>query len=117
MRRRLTMVLAALGLIGFSAAPCAGADWSGGWNGGWVGNWQQGDGAQIVFAGNELVALYWHGDYVADAKAAVAPDGATVTIVWSSASATLTRDSAVTAHVVIREEGKSDVAFALKKDE
>ena len=85
------------------------------WNGTWVGNWADGDGAQIIFAGNELIALYWRGDYLADTHSAVSPAGV-VTITWPSGSATLTRDGDTTAHIVIRESGKPDTAFALKRE-
>ncbi len=86
-----------------------------GWDGTWVGNWANGNGAQIIFAGNELIGLYWRGDYLADTHSAVSPAGV-VTITWPSGSATLTRDSETTAHIVIREPGKTDTAFALKRE-
>ena len=85
------------------------------WNGTWVGNWANGEGAQIIFAGDELIGLYWRGDYLADTQSMVSPAGV-VTITWPSGSATLTRDSDTAAHIVIRERGKRDTAFALKRD-
>ena len=50
------------------------------WNGTWAGGWSEGTGAQIVFAGDEFIAIYWRDDYVSDATGAVSPDGATATI-------------------------------------
>ena len=85
------------------------------WNGTWAGNWSGGDGAQIIFAGNEFIGFYWHGDYLADVHATLSPAGV-VTLTWAAGSATLTRDSETTAHIVIREPGKPDLAFALKRD-
>ena len=85
------------------------------WNGTWAGNWSGGDGAQIIFAGNEFIGFYWHGDYLADVHAALSPAGV-VTLAWASGSATLTRNGETTAHIVIREPGKPDLAFALKRD-
>jgi hypothetical protein len=96
-------------------AGASGAPRQSSWNGTWVGNWTNGDGAQIIFAGDEFIGLYWRGDYLSDAHAAVSPAGI-VTISWPSGSATLTRDGDTTAHIVIHEPGKTDTSFALKRE-
>jgi len=87
------------------------------WNGTWAGNWQDGDGVQIIMAGNEAIGIFWHGDYLPDElHASVSSDGKTLTITWDHASAVLTRDGDADAHVVIREPGHADAAFAVKRD-
>jgi hypothetical protein len=86
------------------------------WNGTWVGNWQGGDGAQIVFAGEDLVAFYWHGDYLDDVHANASEDGRVVTVLWSSGQAILTRDGEATARITVHETEKTDLSFALKRD-
>ncbi len=86
------------------------------WNGTWAGGWSEGTGAQIVFAGDEFIAIYWRDDYVSDATGAVSPDGATATIRWSRGEAVLTRDGATSTRVTVRERGRPAVSFALKKD-
>jgi hypothetical protein len=86
------------------------------WNGTWVGNWRTDNGAQIIFAGNDLSGLFWDGDYVADAHAALSPDGRVVTITWGGSGAVLTRDGASSAHIVIHEKGRPDAEFTLKRD-
>jgi hypothetical protein len=87
------------------------------WNGTWVGNWDKGgQGTQIVFAGETFISIYWDGDYVSDAQGVVSKDGKTVAITWPGANAILSRDGEITAHVVIREKGKPDAAFAVKRD-
>jgi hypothetical protein len=86
------------------------------WNGTWIGNWEGGRGTQIVFAGDTLIAVYWNDDYLADVQAAVSADGAAATITWPAGGAVLTRDGETTGHIVIHEEGKPDVAFAVKRD-
>ncbi|HEX3675363.1 MAG TPA: hypothetical protein VHU87_13910 [Rhizomicrobium sp.] len=86
-----------------------------GWNGTWIGNWEDGNGAQIVFAGDTLTGIFWDGDYVSNAAGIVSKDGKTVAITWAGATAILTRDTATTAHIVIHEAGKPDTAFAVKK--
>ena len=86
------------------------------WNGTWVGNWSNGNGAQIIFAGNALSGVYWDGDYIMDAHAALSDGGHVVSITWTGATAVLTRDGDATAHIVIREHHHADAAFVLKKD-
>lgn len=86
------------------------------WNGTWVGNWENGHGAQLIFAGDELIAVYWHYDYIADVHSSAAPGGAALAIYWPSVQAFLTRDGENAAHIVIHETGQPDVSFALKRD-
>jgi hypothetical protein len=107
------VALAMFALASLTTPAFAAADW----NGTWVGNWQDGDGVQIIMAGNEASGIFWHGDYLPDTpKSAVSPDGKTLTITWDHGSAVLTRDGAETAHVVIREPGHPDAAFPVKLD-
>ncbi len=81
------------------------------WNGTWVGNWEAGRGTQIVFAGEVLICMYWGDDYLPEVRAAVADGGATVTLTWPSGQAVLTRNGERSGHIVIRENGKAEVAF------
>ena len=85
------------------------------WNGQWAGGWKGGAGAQVIFAGDDVIGLYWRGDYIEDAHGARASGGA-ISISWSSGKAILTREGPASARIVIREPGKPDVSFALKKD-
>jgi hypothetical protein len=87
------------------------------WDGTWVGNWEGGHGTQIIFAGDDLIGVYWDNDYLEDTKGTMSKNGLTVTIVWGGGEAVLTRDGAATAHAVFHEKGKPDVAFAVKRDE
>jgi hypothetical protein len=88
------------------------------WNGTWAGNWgTNGDGVQIIMAGNTATGIFWHGDYLPDElQASVSPDGKTLTITWAKSSAVLTRDGAETAQVVMHEPGKPDAKFPVKID-
>lgn len=109
--------LAAISLIiGLFAGAGAAAAQQPSWNGTWIGNWQGGDGAQIVFAGDELIAFYWHGDYLDGVQANTSEGGRVVTILWSSGQAVLTRDSEAAARITVHETGKADLSFALKRD-
>ena len=87
------------------------------WNGTWIGNWETGHGIQIIFAGNELIGVYWEDDYVSEAAASLSAGGTVVTITWPSVRAILTRDGPEAAHIVIRETGRPDTAFPLKLDD
>ena len=86
------------------------------WNGTWVGNWQTGHGIQVIFAGNDLIGVYWHEDYIEETAASASADGVTMTISWPGVRAVLTRDGPEAAHIVIRETGRPDTAFALTRD-
>ena len=92
----------------------AGTQWS--WNGTWIGNWARGNGTQIIFAGDEMIAMFWNGDYLSQVHFSVSDDGAVVTITWPSAQATLTRDGETVGHVVIREKGQPDCSFDVQRE-
>ncbi len=86
------------------------------WDGTWAGGWSDKSGAQIIFAGDEFIGIYWRDDYIEDAKGAVSPNGATATIKWSRGEAVLTREGPTSARATVREQGRPAVSFALKKD-
>ena len=112
--RRAVALLLCIGLLGLSAD--AGAQQSSSWNGTWIGNWESGNGTQIVFAGDLLVAMYWDGDYLSDTRSSLSADGRAVTINWPAGDALLTRDGETSGHIVIREKGQPDAAFDVKRD-
>ena len=112
--RPLAAIFVVIGLLAGSLS--AEAQQPSSWNGTWIGNWQAGDGAQIVFAGEDLVAFYWHGDYLDDVHATASQGGSVVTILWSAGQAVLTRDGATTARIMVHESGEPDLSFALKRD-
>jgi len=86
------------------------------WDGTWAGYRETGHGTQIIFAGNDLIGIFWHDDYVENAQGSVSADGAAVTITWPGAQALLTRDGPDGVHIVIRETGRPDVSFPLTRD-
>ncbi len=86
------------------------------WNGTWIGNWSGGNGTQIVFADNELIAMYWDGDYLSETQSTLSPDGKVVTITWSSGQALLTRDGETSGHIVVHQTGRPDATFDVKRD-
>jgi hypothetical protein len=87
--RSLTRSAAAVLIsVSLSAIPAVGipadamAQQTANWNGTWIGNWAGGNGTQIVFADNQLIAMYWDGDYLTDPQSSLSPDGKAVTITW-----------------------------------
>ena len=86
------------------------------WNGTWIGNWESGRGTQIVFAGDELICVYWNGDYLPEVQSSLSADRSAVTLSWPAGQADLTRNGETTGHIVIREKGKPDVSFDVKRD-
>jgi hypothetical protein len=113
------MKFIAAGLVGAGlifGLDCAAAQQSPSWNGEWAGNWQHGQGAQIVFAGNALIGVYWRGDYLSQTHADLSRGGSVVAIGWPLGEAVLTRDGPAIAHIVIHESGRPDASFDVKKD-
>jgi hypothetical protein len=86
------------------------------WDGTWVGGWEMGEGMQLIFAGDDLIGLYWHEDYVADARSTATPGASGLAITWSSVEAMLLRDGDKTAHIVIREAGHPEITIPLALD-
>ena len=78
-----------------------------------LGRWQR---HADVFADNDLIAMYWDGDYLSDTQSSLSADGRVVTITWASGQAVLNRDGETSGHIVIHEKGKSDISFDLKRD-
>ncbi len=115
--------LAVLSLLLLGAAASAGpigspafAQGRQSWNGTWAGGWSGGTGAQIVFAGDEFIGIYWRDDYIEDAKGSASPDGATATVQWPRGEAVLTREGPTSARVTVRERGRPAASFELKRD-
>jgi hypothetical protein len=105
-------LLAAAGPIGSPAFAQARQSWDGTWAGGWSG----GTGAQFIFAGDDVIGVYWRDEYIDDAQGSVSPDGATATLTWRLGEAVLTRTGSASARATVREPGRPAASFALKKD-
>ena len=85
-----------------------------GWNGTWAGGWDRGVGVQLVFAGDQLVAFNWRGDYK-DVRRASAGKG-TKRFAWENGEATLTRATDDSAELVLREQGQPELSIVLKRE-
>jgi hypothetical protein len=85
-----------------------------GWDGTWAGGWDNGNGVQLVFAGETLIAFNWRGDYKNVARSAASPEGSQ-SFGWDKGEATATRAGNV-ATLAVREQGRPAVSVALKRE-
>ena len=85
-----------------------------GWNGTWAGGWDRGVGVQLVFAGDQLVAFNWRGDYK-DIRRTSAGKG-TKRFGWDNGEAMLTRTTDDSGQLVLREQGESDLSIVIKRE-
>ena len=114
MSRSLGRLFLALGLALFVAGAALGQSGRVGWDGTWAGGWDKGNGVQLVFAGETLIAFYWRNDYKDVVRSAAAPDGSR-SFAWDKGEATATR-AGNQATLAIREAGKPAVSVALKRE-
>jgi len=113
-RSRLGRLFLALALALFVAGAALGQSGRVGWDGTWAGGWVNGNGVQLVFAGESLIAFNWRGDYKDVVRSAAAPGGGQ-SFTWDKGEATATRAGNV-ATLAIREAGKPAVSVALKRE-
>jgi hypothetical protein len=114
MNRLPGRLFAALALALFVTGAALGQTGRVGWDGTWAGGWDKGNGVQLVFAGETLIAFYWRDDYKEIVRSAAAPGGSR-TFAWDKGEATATRTGNA-ATLAVREQGKSAVSVALKRE-
>jgi hypothetical protein len=69
---------------------------------------------QLVFAGDQLVAFNWRGDYK-DIRRTSAGKG-TKRFGWDNGEAMLTRTTDDSGQLVLREQGQSDLSIVIKRE-
>ena len=114
MRSRLGRLFLVLAFALFVAGAALGQSGRVGWDGTWAGGWDNGNGVQLVFVGESLIAFNWRGDYKDVVRSAATPDGSR-TFAWDKGEATATR-AGNAATLAIREAGKPAVSVALKRE-
>ena len=114
MTRSLGRLFFALALVLFVAGAALGQSGRVGWDGTWAGGWDKGNGVQLVFAGETLIAFNWRGDYKDVVRSAAAPDGGR-SFAWDKGEATVTR-AGNAATLAVREAGKPALSVALKRE-
>jgi hypothetical protein len=108
----LVILIGGLGAVA-AAATGRGPTWDGTWAGGWESG---GDGVQLTFVGNKIISIYRHGDYPEVQPARISADGKIVTFAWNGGEATLQRTAEDDARITLRERGRAERSFAIKRE-
>ncbi len=96
---------------------CAGRAFAGpSWDGTWAGGWENGDGIQIVIAGDEVVSVYRGVDYPEVLSSEIAPDGGMLCIWWVGGDGLLQRTGERAATISLRERGRPVRSFAVVRE-
>jgi hypothetical protein len=96
----------------------AGASAAPSWDGTWAGGWENGDGIQVIIAGNKVIGVYRDNDYPEILSSAVSPEGRMLTFSWVGGDGFLerTNDRAREATISLREHGRPVRAFTVKRE-
>jgi hypothetical protein len=86
------------------------------WDGTWAGGWQNGDGIQIIIAGDKVIGVYRDGDYPEILSSDVSRDGSMLSFWWVGGDGFLQRTGDREATVSVRERGKPARTFTVKRD-
>jgi len=88
------------------------------WDGTWAGGWDNGDGIQIIIAGDKVIGVYRGGDYPEILSSAVSPEGRMLTFSWVGGDAFLQRasDHDREAAISLREQGRPVRSFTVKRE-
>ena len=88
------------------------------WDGTWVGGWENGDGIQIIIAGDKAIGVYRGGDYPEILSSAASPEGRMLTVSWVGGDAFLERasDHDRQATISLREHGRPVRSFTVKRE-
>jgi hypothetical protein len=88
------------------------------WDGTWAGGWENGDGIQIIIAGDKVIGVYRDGDYPEILSSAASPEGRMLTFSWVGGDAFLQRasDHHREATISLREHGRPVRAFTVKRE-
>jgi hypothetical protein len=109
LRRGLPLVLLAIAIAGSAhAAPS--------WDGTWAGGWENGDGVQIIVAGEKVIGVFRGGDYPDITQSQLSADGRTLTIAWAGGDGTLQRTGERDAAFTLHERGKAERKFLVHRE-
>jgi len=109
LRRHIAFVLLSLAAAGVAqAAPS--------WDGTWAGGWENGDGVQIIIAGDKVIGVFRGGDYPDITQSQLAADGRTLTFAWAGGDGVLQRTGDREAAFTLHERGKAERKFPVKRE-
>jgi hypothetical protein len=106
------IVITGLG-VGALAATGRGPTWDGTWAGGWENG---GDGVQIIITSSKVIGVFRHGDYPDIQRSQLSADGKMLTFAWAGGEATLQRTGEDDARITLRERGKPERNFTVKRE-
>ena len=86
------------------------------WDGTWTGGWDNGDGIQIVIAGDKVIGVYRDGDYPEILRSDASPEGRMFCFWWVGGDAFLQRIAEREATISLRERGRPVRIFAVRRD-
>jgi len=86
------------------------------WDGTWAGGWENGDGIQIIIAGNKVIGVGRGMDYPGVLRSDVSAEGSMLSFWWVGGDAFLQRTSDREATISLRERGRLVRTFTVKRD-
>jgi hypothetical protein len=86
------------------------------WDGTWVGGWDNGDGIQIIIAGNKVTAVGRGDAYPEVLTSEVSGDGSMLIFWWVGGDGFLQRISGGEATISIRERDRPARSFPVKRE-
>jgi hypothetical protein len=86
------------------------------WDGTWAGGWENGDGVQIIIAGDKVIGVFRDGDYPDILRSQLSADGKTLTFGWSGGDGTLQRTDERDATFTLHERGKPARSFLVHRE-
>ena len=109
LRRSIPLFLLAVAVMGSANAAQS-------WDGTWAGGWENGDGVQIIIAGDKVIGVFRGGDYPDIQKSELSADGRTLTFAWAGGDGTLLRTGDRDASFTLQERGKPARSFPVHRD-
>jgi hypothetical protein len=109
LRRRLPLILLAVAVAG-------GAHAAQSWDGTWAGGWENGDGVQIIVAGEKAIGVFRGGDYPDIKQSQLSADGRTLTFAWAGGDGVLQRTGERDAAFTLHERGKPERKFLVHSE-
>jgi hypothetical protein len=86
------------------------------WDGTWVGGWEEGDGIQIIIAGNKVIGVARGDLYPEILSSAVSPEGRMLSFWWIGGDGFLQRTDDRDATLTMRERNKAERSFVVHRE-
>ena len=110
---RRTLLLFLMGVIAAASGVAHAAQ---SWDGTWAGGWENGDGVQIIIAGDKVIGVFRGGDYPDIQKSQLSADSRILTFAWVGGDGVLRRTGERDAVFVLHERGKPERSFVVHRE-